>query len=47
MYVDEDDDSRFSEIITLVDEEHRARTWQHFESGTFTKLTVIDERQVG
>lgn len=34
-----------AEIITLVDDRHRARTWQHFEGGEFTKLTVIDERK--
>lgn len=47
VYVDEDDDHHFSEIITLIDDNHRARTWQHFENGAFTKLTVIDERRVG
>lgn len=36
----------YSEIITLVDDRHRARVWQHFEHGQFTKLTVIDERKV-
>ncbi|MEM7586277.1 MAG: DUF3598 family protein [Acidobacteriota bacterium] len=36
----------YSEIITLVDDTHRSRTWQHFESGAFAKLTIIDERKV-
>ena len=39
-------DNGYSEIITLIDDEHRARTWQHFEAGEFAKLTVIDERKV-
>ncbi|MEM7355844.1 MAG: DUF3598 family protein [Acidobacteriota bacterium] len=38
--------SDYSEIITLVDDNHRSRTWQHFENGDFTKLTIIDERRV-
>lgn len=39
-------DNGYSEIITLVDDTHRSRTWQHFENGAFAKLTVIDERKV-
>lgn len=39
--------NKFVEIITLVSDTHRSRTWQHFENGEFTKLTVIDERKVG
>lgn len=39
-------ESTYSEIISLVDAEHRCRTWQHFEQGEFAKLTVIDERKV-
>ena len=39
-------DDRYSEIITLVDDHHRSRTWQQFENGDFAKLTVIDERKV-
>ncbi|MEM7049233.1 MAG: DUF3598 family protein [Acidobacteriota bacterium] len=37
----------YAEIITLVDDQHRSRTWQHFEGGDFAKLTLIDERKVG
>ena len=40
-------ENEYYEIITLVDDTHRARTWQHFERGEFVKLTVIDERKVG
>ena len=36
----------YSEIITLVDATHRSRTWQHFEKGDFTKVTLIDEHKV-
>lgn len=36
----------YSEIISLVDDHHRSRTWQHFEDGDFRKVTVIDERKV-
>lgn len=39
--------NEYYEIITLIDDQHRARTWQHFEGGEFAKLTVIDERKVG
>lgn len=39
-------DNRYSEIITLVDDRHRSRTWQHFENGKFAKLTIIDEHKV-
>jgi hypothetical protein len=39
--------NEYYEIITLVDDTHRARTWQHFEGGKFVKLTIIDERKVG
>lgn len=37
---------RYAEIITLVSDTHRCRTWQHFEHGEFVKLTVIDEHKV-
>jgi len=39
-------DNRYSELITLVDDNHRSRTWQHFENGQFAKLTLIDEHRV-
>ena len=45
VYTDATQDA-YSEIISLVDDHHRARTWQHFENGDFAKLTVIDERKV-
>ena len=38
--------NEYAEVITLISDTHRARTWQHFEQGEFTKLTVIDERKV-
>ncbi len=40
-------ETSYSEIITLESDTHRCRTWQHFESGRFAKLTVIDENKVG
>ncbi|HNU07720.1 MAG TPA: DUF3598 family protein [Pyrinomonadaceae bacterium] len=46
VYKDQPNDF-YSEIITLVSDTHRSRTWQHFENGEFTKLTIIDERKVG
>ena len=36
---------KFSEIITLESDNHRSRTWQHFENGEFVKITVIDEHK--
>ncbi len=39
-------DNDYSEIITLADDQHRCRTWQHLENGEFNRLTVIDERKV-
>jgi len=38
--------NKFYEIITLESDTHRCRTWQHFEDGEFTKLTIIDEHKV-
>ncbi len=38
-------ENAYQEVITLIDDNHRARTWQHFERGEFVKLTVIDERR--
>lgn len=45
VYRDEPENG-YSEIITLESDDHRCRTWQHFENGDFAKLTVIDERKV-
>jgi hypothetical protein len=35
------------EIITLIDDTHRMRTWQHSRNGVFEGLTMIEERRVG
>lgn len=40
-------DEKYSELISLESDDHRARVWQHFEDGKLAKLTVIDERRVG
>jgi hypothetical protein len=45
VYTHEPDNS-YSELITLVDDNHRSRIWQHFENGEYAKITVIDERRV-
>jgi hypothetical protein len=42
----EEPGNHFSELITLISENHRARVWQHFEHGEFAKLTIIDEYRV-
>lgn len=34
------------EIITLLDEGHRMRTWQHSRNGKFEGLTMIEEHRV-
>jgi len=46
VYTHEPENS-YAEIITLESDDHRSRTWQHFENGDFAKLTLIDERRVG
>lgn len=38
--------SQLYEIITLIGDGHRMRTWQHSLSGQFTGLTMIEERRV-
>lgn len=43
-YKDKSED-RYAEIISLQSTTHRCRTWQHFENGNFTKVTVIDEHK--
>lgn len=39
-------ENQYAEIITLQSSTHRCRTWQHFENGVFTKVTVIDEHKI-
>jgi hypothetical protein len=39
--------SMLYEIITLIDDKHRMRTWQHSRNGVFEGLTMIEERKVG
>ncbi|MCU0426332.1 MAG: DUF3598 family protein [Candidatus Kapabacteria bacterium] len=34
------------EIITLIEDGHRMRTWQHSRNGQFEGLTMIEERRV-
>ncbi|MCU0391685.1 MAG: DUF3598 family protein [Thermoflexibacter sp.] len=38
--------SHLYEIITLLGDGHRMRTWQHSLNGKFTGLTMIEERRV-
>lgn len=38
--------SKLFEIITMIGEGHRMRTWQHSRNGVFEGLTMIEERQV-
>jgi hypothetical protein len=35
------------EIISMIDDNHRMRTWQHSRNGVFEGLTMIEERKVG
>jgi hypothetical protein len=37
---------KYSEIITLVTDTHRSRTWQHFENDQFVRVTIIDEHKI-
>jgi Domain of unknown function (DUF3598) len=34
------------EIITMIDDNHRMRTWQHSRNGVFEGLTMIEEHRV-
>ena len=38
--------SKLFEIITMIEDGHRMRTWQHSRNGVFEGLTMIEERQV-
>ncbi len=38
--------TRLYEIITLLGDGHRMRTWQHSRNGTFEGLTMIEEKRV-
>ncbi len=38
--------SQLYEIISLLGDGHRMRTWQHSQSGQFQGLTMIEERRV-
>lgn len=42
----EEPGTKLFEIITLIEDGHRMRTWQHSRNGEFEGLTMIEERQV-
>jgi hypothetical protein len=39
----EEPGSKLHEMITLIDENHRTRVWQHTRNGVFEGLTMIEE----
>jgi hypothetical protein len=39
-------DQPLAELITLMNDMHRARTWQYIEDGKFTKVMLIEEDKV-
>ncbi len=42
----EEPGTKLYEIITLIEDGHRMRTWQHSKDGTFQGITMIEERQM-
>ncbi len=42
----EEPGTKLFEIITLLGDGHRMRTWQHSRDGVFEGLTMIEERRV-